>query len=60
MPFPRLSAYGDWSFLIGGIFVTGSVLFGVGPSSGWFMYPPLSMTEEGMGPDIWPLGISFI
>ena len=27
MPFPRLSAYGYWSFLIGGIFVIGSVLF---------------------------------
>ena len=60
MPFPRLSAYGYWSFLIGGIFVLGSVLFGESPSSGWFMYPPLSMTEDGKGPDIWLLGLSFI
>lgn len=60
MPFPRLSAYGYWCFLIGGIFVLGSVLFGVGPSSGWFMYPPLATKSEGVGADIWLLGLSFI
>ena len=60
LPFPRLSAFGYWSFLIGGVFVLGSVLFGAGPSSGWFMYPPVSMQEEGTGPDIWLLGLSFI
>ncbi|WP_082483560.1 cbb3-type cytochrome c oxidase subunit I [Rubellimicrobium mesophilum] len=60
LPFPRLSAFGYWSFLVGGVFVLGSILFGVGPQSGWFMYPPVSMQEEGMGPDIWLLGLSFI
>ncbi|WP_424932758.1 cytochrome c oxidase subunit I [Amaricoccus macauensis] len=60
MPFPRLSAYGFWCFLIGGCFVFGSVLFGAGPSSGWFMYPPLATKSEGMGADIWLLGLSFI
>ncbi|MHA6345738.1 cytochrome c oxidase subunit I [Roseivivax sp. CAU 1761] len=60
MPFPRLSAYGYWSFLIGGCFVLGSILFGVAPESGWFMYPPLATKAEGMGPDIWLLGLSFI
>jgi len=30
LPFPRLSAYGYWRFLIGGIFVSGSLFFGVG------------------------------
>lgn len=61
MPFPRLSAYGYWCFLIGGTFVLVSVLFGVGPEAGWFMYPPLATkAEEGMGPDIWLLGLSFI
>lgn len=60
MPFPRLSAYGYWSFLIGGIFVLGSILFNVAPSSGWFMYPPLATEQEGIGPDIWLLGLSFI
>ncbi len=60
MPFPRLSAYGYWAFLIGGIFVMGSLLFGVGPEGGWFMYPPLTTIDEGVGPDIWLLGLSFI
>ncbi|WP_323764435.1 cytochrome c oxidase subunit I [Marinovum sp.] len=60
MPFPRLSAYGYWSFLIGGIFVLGSILFDASPSSGWFMYPPLATEQEGIGPDIWLLGLSFI
>ena len=27
LPFPRLSAFGYWAFLIGGVFVCGSVLF---------------------------------
>ncbi|MBV7377997.1 cytochrome c oxidase subunit I [Maritimibacter dapengensis] len=60
MPFPRLSAYGFWSFLVGGIFVLSSVLFGIAPNSGWFMYPPLATEAEGPGSDIWLLGLSFI
>ena len=60
MPFPRLSAYGYWCFLIGGVFVMGSVLFGAGPRAGWFMYPPLATEASGIGSDIWLLGLSFI
>ena len=60
MPFPRLSAYGYWCFLIGGVFVLGSVLFDAGPKGGWFMYPPLTTRSEGIGADIWLLGLSFI
>ncbi len=61
LPFPRLSAYGFWSFLIGGTFVCGSIFFGVAPQGGWFMYPPLTTSyQEGIGADIWLLGLSFI
>ncbi len=60
MPFPRLSAYGYWCFLIGGCFVLGSLLFDAAPKAGWFMYPPLATKEEGIGPDVWLLGLSFI
>lgn len=61
MPFPRLGAFGFWSFLIGGVFVCGSIFFGVAPNSGWFMYPPLATSEQaGIGADIWLLGLSFI
>ncbi|SFB85954.1 cytochrome c oxidase subunit I [Tropicimonas isoalkanivorans] len=60
LPFPRLSAYGYWCFLIGGISVIGSVFVDAGPTAGWFMYPPLATQDEGIGSDIWLLGLSFI
>ena len=60
MPFPRLSAYGFWCFLIGGLFVSGSLFFGIAPTAGWFMYPPLTTQQEGLGPDVWLLGLGFI
>jgi len=62
LPFPRLSAFGYWCFLIGGIFVCGSIFFSASPSGGWFMYPPLTSdpARSGIGADIWLLGLSFI
>ena len=61
LPFPRLSAYGFWSFLLGGIFVCGSIFFNAAPQGGWFMYPPLTtIYQPGIGADIWLLGLSFI
>jgi cytochrome c oxidase subunit I+III len=61
LPFPRLSAYGFWGFLIGGIFLCGSVFFDAAPQGGWFMYPPLTSTyQPGIGADMWLLGFSFI
>lgn len=61
LPFPRLSAYGFWCYVIGGVFVCGSIFFGVGPKGGWFMYPPLTTQyQTGLGADIWLLGLSFI
>ncbi|HEY8548459.1 MAG TPA: cbb3-type cytochrome c oxidase subunit I [Vicinamibacterales bacterium] len=61
LPFPRLSAFGFWSYIIGGVFVCGSIFFDVAPRGGWFMYPPLTTTfDGGVGVDIWLLGLSFI
>ncbi|MDX1655528.1 MAG: cytochrome c oxidase subunit I, partial [Candidatus Competibacteraceae bacterium] len=62
LPFPRLSAYGFWCYIIGGVAVFGSLFFGVAPSGGWFMYPPLTVTDysPGVGADIWLLGLSFV
>ncbi|MCV0394812.1 MAG: cytochrome c oxidase subunit I [Rhizobiaceae bacterium] len=61
LPFPRLSAFGFWCFIIGGVFVCGSIFFNAAPDAGWFMYPPLATSEEaGIGADIWLLGLSFI
>ena len=62
LPFPRLSAFGFWCFVIGGVFVSGSIFFDAAPTGGWFMYTPLSSEKNltGIGTDIWLLGLSFI
>ncbi|MBI2386741.1 MAG: cytochrome c oxidase subunit I [Elusimicrobia bacterium] len=61
LPFPRLSAFGYWCYLIGGLFLCGSLFFNAAPAGGWFMYPPLtSAYQPGIGADIWLLGFSFI
>src|SRR5690606_27017646 len=60
LPFPRLSAFGFWCFFIGGVFICGSIFFDAAPDAGWFMYPPLSTEQAGIGADIWLLGLSFI
>ncbi|MDQ8186559.1 cytochrome c oxidase subunit I [Pelagicoccus sp. SDUM812002] len=61
LPFPRLSSFGFWCYLIGGLFVCGSIFFDAAPKGGWFMYPPLTTDyQTGIGADIWLLGLSFI
>jgi cytochrome c oxidase subunit I+III len=62
LPFPRLSAFGFWTFFVGGVFVAGSIFFDAAPDAGWFMYPPLATRTEltGAGADVWLLGLSFI
>ena len=62
LPFPRLSAFGFWCFVLGGVFVCGSIFFDAAPRGGWFMYPPLTtgLYDSGIGADIWLLGLSFI
>ena len=53
LPFPRLSAFGFWCFILGGIFLCGSIFFNAAPSGGWFMYPPLTTSyQPGIGADI--------
>jgi len=60
--FPRLSAFGYWCYLFGGIIFTSSLLFGVAPNAGWFMYTPLSSNvySPGINADFWLLGITFV
>ena len=61
LPFPRLSAFGFWCFVLGGMFLCGAIFFDAAPRGGWFMYPPLtSAYQPGIGADIWLLGFSFI
>jgi len=60
--FPRLTAYGYWCYLFGATIVTASLVLGVAPNSGWFMYTPLSSNvyTPGVNADIWLLGITFV
>src|SRR5690625_2247962 len=60
--FPRLSAFGYWCYLFGGIVLYSSFLFGEAPDTGWFMYTPLAgpAYSPGSGPDFWLLGITFV
>jgi cytochrome c oxidase subunit I+III len=61
LPFPRLAAFGFWCFVLGGVFLCGSIFFDAAPRGGWFMYPPLTSSyQPGIGADIWLLGFSFI
>ena len=59
--FPRLSAFGYWCYLFGGLLLFSSVLVGEPPDSGWFMYTPLSSRPYSPGPgsDFWLLGVTF-
>jgi cytochrome c oxidase subunit I+III len=60
--FPRLTAYGYWCYLFGGTIVTGSLILGLAPNGGWFMYTPLSSNvyTPGVNADVWLLGVTFV
>src|SRR5690554_3072158 len=62
MLYPRLSAYGYWCYLFGGILLYSSFLEGSVPDAGWFMYVPLASSEytPGLNSDFWLLGITFV
>ena len=62
LAFPRLSAMGYYCYLFGGIILISSLVFGIAPSGGWFMYTPLSDATYSPGPgaDFWLIGITFV
>jgi cytochrome c oxidase subunit I+III len=62
LPFPRLSAFAIWAYVIGGLVFFSTILYDLAPKGGWFMYPPLTLTEfsPGNNADFWLLGIGFI
>ncbi|RUT34884.1 cytochrome c oxidase subunit I [Arsenicitalea aurantiaca] len=62
LAFPRLTAYGFWCYIFGGTILVVSMLFGVAPDSGWFMYTPLSSQPytPGINADVWLLGVTFV
>ena len=62
LPFPRLSAFAFWAYLVGGLAFFCSLFVGLAPNGGWFMYPPLTSIaySPGINTDFWLLGIGFI
>jgi cytochrome c oxidase subunit I+III len=59
MPFPRLGAFGYWSFLLGGLLYYSATLFQRVPDAGWFAYTPLSGPQfsPNLAIDFWVLGL---
>src|SRR5690554_1474079 len=62
LAFPRVSALGYFCYLFGRLIIIFSLVLGIAPDGGWFMYTPLSDAtySPGRGPDFWLLGITFV
>jgi cytochrome c oxidase subunit I+III len=62
LAFPRLTAYGYWCYVFGGTMLLVSMLLGIAPDGGWFMYPPLTgaIYSPGINTDFWLIGITFV
>jgi cytochrome c oxidase subunit I+III len=59
MAFPRLNAFGYWTFLAASIFMYSAFLVGHVPDAGWFNYTPLSGARysPGLSIDFYCLGL---
>src|SRR5690349_24045580 len=59
--FPRLNAYGYWTYLIGGVLLFSGLFTNTGPDQGWFSY--VLLARPGFSPgkrvDIWAQMITF-
>ncbi|OGN51704.1 MAG: cytochrome c oxidase subunit I [Caulobacterales bacterium RIFOXYB1_FULL_67_16] len=62
LAFPRLSAYGFWCYVFGGTMMLASMVLGIAPDGGWFMYPPLTgaIYSPGINTDFWLIGITIV
>ncbi len=59
--FPRLTAFGYWTYLFGGIVFYFSFIIGTVPDAGWFAYTPLAGSKySGLATDFWALGLSLV
>ena len=57
--FPRLNAFSFWCFILGGLFLNSSWIFGGGADGGWFGYAPNTGVaySPGHGMDFYTLGL---
>ncbi len=57
--FPRINAFGIWSFIFGALFINTSWILGGAADGGWFMYAPNSSVafSPTNGIDIWAIGL---
>ncbi|MBA3655427.1 MAG: cytochrome c oxidase subunit I [Actinobacteria bacterium] len=60
--FPRLNAFSYWVFLLGGLFLNSSFLFGAAPDQGWYGYANLTSRQysPGINVDFWMLGLQIL
>ena len=60
--FPRLNAFSFWVFLLGGLFLNSSFLFGAAPNGGWFGYANLTSRQysPGLNIDFWVIGLQIL
>jgi cytochrome c oxidase subunit I len=60
--FPRLNAFSYWVFLLGGLFLNSSWLFGKAPDAGWFGYANLTSKQysPGLNIDFWMIGLQVL
>jgi cytochrome c oxidase subunit 1 len=59
--YPRLNAFGYYTFLIGGVFLWVALATNTGPDAGWFSYVPLAGPDYSPGKrvDVWAQVVTF-
>ena len=59
--FPRLNAFGYWTYVVAVIFLYVSLFANTGPDTGWFAYVPLSGPQYSPGHrvDVWAQVVTF-
>jgi cytochrome c oxidase subunit 1 len=58
--FPRVNAFGYWTYVVGVVFMYVSFFTNTGPDAGWFAYPPLSTVySPGHRMDVWAQVVTF-
>jgi cytochrome c oxidase subunit I+III len=62
MAFPRLNAFSYWTFMLSGVFIYTSALFGVMPHGGWFAYVPYTNGQYSpqLNMDFYALALLFL